>query len=93
MSLQSGKKTRWTKTSSSAKLLRQDFVSGAISSERFNPKEVQQTRAEYLEYDTNCFSRNLMQIAMDFAKVAEAGSSCLDKWLEDGKTSSDQHGK
>ena len=93
MNIQSRKKERWTKTSTAARRLREDFVTGAIAPDKFNSKEVQQTRPVYLEYDTVCFSRNLTQIARDYAKVLEAGSPNLEKWIEDGKTLSDQQGK
>ena len=90
MSLNGGKKARWTKSCLAAKLLRQDFVSGAIAAEAFSAKEVQQTRAEYLEYDLSNFTRNLSQISRDFSKAAEAGSLFLEKWQEDGKLPQEQ---
>ena len=90
MSLNGGKKARWTKSSSAAKLLRQDFVSGAIAPESFNVKDVHQSRPEYLEYELSSFSRNISQLSKDFVKAVEAGSSSLDRWLEGGKPPADQ---
>ena len=88
-----GKKSRWSKSCQAAKLLRQDFVQGAIAADSFDPKHVQSTRTEYMEYEPVCFARNISQISRDFVKAADSGTTFLEKWLEDGKLSADSSGK
>ena len=84
-----GKKGRWSKTCQAARFLREDFVQGAIAADSFDPKQVQSTRTEYMEYDPACFARNIAQISRDFVKASDAGTTFLQKWLEDGKVPTD----
>ena len=84
---------RWVQSCTAAKSLRQDFLQGAILPDSFDPKQVQSTRPEYMEYEPACFSRNLQKIAKDFIKASDAGTTFLEKWLEDGKPPSNSTGK